>query len=80
MFDPELESFKNGIDLRAYAAGQGYQLDRKESWRGSRRHASPERRQDRHQARRRTATTSIFRCGRTTITARLSISCRTGNA
>src|SRR5208283_3994562 len=35
MFDNELESFKNGIDLRAYAAEQGYQLDRKESWRGS---------------------------------------------
>ena len=35
MFDPELESFKTGIDLRAYAADQGYQLDRKESWRGS---------------------------------------------
>ena len=35
MFDAELESFKNGIDLRAYAAEQGYQLDRKESWRGS---------------------------------------------
>jgi hypothetical protein len=35
MFDSELESFKNGIDLRTYAAGQGYQLDRKESWRGS---------------------------------------------
>jgi len=35
MFDPELENFKTGIDLRAYAAGQGYQLDRKESWRGS---------------------------------------------
>ena len=35
MFEPELESFKNGIDLRAYAAEQGYQLDRKESWRGS---------------------------------------------
>ncbi len=35
MFDTELESFKNGIDLRAYAAEQGYQLDRKESWRGS---------------------------------------------
>ena len=35
MFDTELESFKNGIDLRAYAAAQGYQLDRKESWRGS---------------------------------------------
>jgi hypothetical protein len=34
MFDNELESFKNGIDLRAYAAEQGYQLDRKESWRG----------------------------------------------
>jgi len=35
MFDTELESFKPGIDLRAYAAEQGYQLDRKESWRGS---------------------------------------------
>jgi hypothetical protein len=35
MFDAELESFKNGIDLRVYAAEQGYQLDRKESWRGS---------------------------------------------
>ena len=35
MFDDEIESFKNGIDLRAYAAAQGYQLDRKESWRGS---------------------------------------------
>jgi hypothetical protein len=32
--DTELESFKH-IDLRAYAAGQGYQLDRKESWRGT---------------------------------------------
>jgi hypothetical protein len=35
MFDPELESFKASIDLRSYAAGQGYVLDRKESWRGS---------------------------------------------
>jgi hypothetical protein len=35
MVDLELESFKSNIDLRAYAAGQGYQLDRKESWRGS---------------------------------------------
>lgn len=35
MFDPELESFKSAIDLRAYAAGEGYVLDRKESWRGS---------------------------------------------
>jgi hypothetical protein len=35
MFDPELDSFKTSIDLRAYAAGQGYVLDRKESWRGS---------------------------------------------
>jgi hypothetical protein len=35
MFDPELENFKSNIDLRAYAAGQGYQWDRKESWRGS---------------------------------------------
>src|SRR5689334_18171519 len=35
MLDPELESFKTAIDLRVYAAGQGYVLDRKESWRGS---------------------------------------------
>jgi hypothetical protein len=35
MFDPELEAFKTGIDLRAYAARQGYELDRHESWRGS---------------------------------------------
>ena len=35
MFDPELESFKTSIDLRAYAASQGYVLDAKESWRGS---------------------------------------------
>src|ERR1700722_12100973 len=34
MFDAELEAFKN-IDLRAYAAGRGYQLDGTESWRGS---------------------------------------------
>ena len=35
MFDPELESFKTSIDLRAYAASEGYALDRNESWRGS---------------------------------------------
>lgn len=35
MFDAELESFKTGIDLRTYAAAQGYQLDRKASWRGT---------------------------------------------
>lgn len=35
MFDSELESFKTSIDLRAYAAGQGYVLDATESWRGS---------------------------------------------
>jgi len=35
MFDPELESFKTSIDLRAYAAQQGYVLDRMKSWRGS---------------------------------------------
>jgi hypothetical protein len=33
--DSELEKFKTEIDLRVYAATQGYQLDRKESWRGS---------------------------------------------
>ena len=35
MFDPELEDFKIKIDLRAYAAAQGYQIDNRESWRGS---------------------------------------------
>jgi hypothetical protein len=35
MADRELEYFKTSIDLRAYAAGQGYVLDRRESWRGS---------------------------------------------
>lgn len=35
MFDPELESFKTSIDLRAFAASVGYGLDRSESWRGS---------------------------------------------
>lgn len=35
MSDPELEAFKSGIDLRAYAGAHGYELDRKESWRGS---------------------------------------------
>ena len=34
MFDAELESFKH-IDLRAYAASQGYQLDAKASCRGT---------------------------------------------
>ncbi len=33
--DAELERFKLDIDLRAYAAQQGYLLDAKESWRGS---------------------------------------------
>src|SRR5271170_1164148 len=35
MFDTELGSFKTNIDLRVYAAGQGYQLDAKASWRGT---------------------------------------------
>jgi len=35
MFDPELDSFKTGIDLRSYATMQGYSIDQKESWRGS---------------------------------------------
>jgi hypothetical protein len=34
--DPELASFKTEIDLRVYAASvEGYELDPKESWRGS---------------------------------------------
>lgn len=35
MFDTELDKFKTAIDLRAYAAEQGYQLSQKESWRGT---------------------------------------------
>jgi hypothetical protein len=35
MFDPEIENMKLGVDLRAYAASQGYALDKRESWRGS---------------------------------------------
>ena len=33
--DQELEEFKTRIDLRAFAAEQGYALDKRESWRGS---------------------------------------------
>jgi hypothetical protein len=35
MVDSELQGFKLNIDLRAYAAAHGYELDRKASWRGS---------------------------------------------
>lgn len=31
MFDAELEDFKAKIDLRAYAASQGYQLDKRDT-------------------------------------------------
>lgn len=31
----ELQEFKTRIDLRSYAAGQGYQLDARNSWRGT---------------------------------------------
>jgi hypothetical protein len=33
--DSELDTFKTQIDLRLYAAAQGYQLDPRDSWRGS---------------------------------------------
>ena len=33
--DQELEAFKTLIDLRVFAADQGYALDKRESWRGS---------------------------------------------
>jgi hypothetical protein len=33
--DEELDRFKREIDLRVYAATQGYELDRRESWRGT---------------------------------------------
>jgi hypothetical protein len=34
-WDDEIEAFKTDIDLREYAASLGYELHRKESWRGS---------------------------------------------
>ena len=33
--DMELESFKREIDLRQFAVSLGYEIDRRESWRGS---------------------------------------------
>jgi hypothetical protein len=33
--DAELESFKREIDLRQFAVSLGYEIDRRESWRGS---------------------------------------------
>ena len=33
--DAELESFKSEIDLRQFAVSLGYEIDRRESWRGS---------------------------------------------
>lgn len=33
--DAELEAFKQSIDLRQYAAFLGYEMDRRDSWRGS---------------------------------------------
>jgi hypothetical protein len=35
MFDAELDDMKTRICLRSYAAGQGYQLDARSSWRGT---------------------------------------------
>lgn len=35
MDDAELERFKRDIDLRQYAAALGYEVDRRDSWRGS---------------------------------------------
>ena len=33
--DIELDAFKREIDLRQFAIGMGYAIDRRESWRGS---------------------------------------------
>jgi len=33
--EAELDDFKREIDLRQYAAAIGYELDKRESWRGS---------------------------------------------
>ena len=33
--DSELDAFKREIDLRQFAVSLGYEIDRRESWRGS---------------------------------------------
>jgi len=33
--DSELDAFKREIDLREFAVSLGYEIDRRESWRGS---------------------------------------------
>ncbi len=33
--DSELDAFKRVIDLRQFAVSLGYEIDRRESWRGS---------------------------------------------
>src|SRR5580704_7088004 len=33
--DSELDAFKREIDLREFAVSMGYEMDRRESWRGS---------------------------------------------
>jgi hypothetical protein len=33
--DSELDAFKQEIDLRQFAVSLGYEIDRRESWRGS---------------------------------------------
>ena len=33
--DGELEAFKRDIDVRQFAASMGYEIDQRESWRGS---------------------------------------------
>jgi len=33
--DSELDAFKRQIDLREFAVSLGYEIDRRESWRGS---------------------------------------------
>jgi len=46
--ESELEVFKTKIDLRQFAVSLGYEMDRRESWRGStvlRRGADKDRRQ-----------------------------------
>jgi hypothetical protein len=36
----ELEAFKRDIDVRQFAASLGYEIDQRESWRGSHGHAA----------------------------------------
>ena len=66
--DSELDAFKREIDLREFAVSLGYEIDRRESWRGS---TVLRRGADKIVVKRNgNGLTFSSRCGMTTTTAR----------